>query len=223
MFKMKEKELIKQLSELRNIKPNDEWAVSARADIVRMVNEDTISSTRHSSEGAKAGFSFLFSPLPRLSFSLVPIFALLLILSIGLFPARNLDFGGLALKNEPSNVAPLNIGFLDGRTLKQDEALEQDEASINIKKTPSDTLASLMIYDQDIAVAFKAMLVERINRITVLGEESKDFYVMNLAAQAQEMYELGDYDSALRILIYKKYGNQNVLGYGVRTKIRFRS
>ena len=195
---MKEKELIKQLSQLRKIKPNDEWAVSARANLVNHIK------STHSTNYKPQTTNLLFVPLPRSSFSLVPIvaFAVLLMLSIGLFPARNLDFGGLALENKPANIAPLNIGFSDGRIL------EKDETRVNIKETPSDTLASLMVYDQDVSVAFKAMLVERINRITVLGEESKDFYVMNLAAQAQEIYELGYYDSALRILIY----TENLLG-----------
>ena len=204
---MTEKDLLKQLKELKNIKPDTNWAISARADIVRMVNEDTISSTRHSFEGAKEGFSILFSSLPRSSFSLIPVvaLALLLVVSMNLLSFESLEFGGLALKTVQIKIVQINNTETEAGNLINANLSTENSTPTFTENTSFDndnTLASLKSYNDDVSTAFRAMLIERINRITVLGQESRDIYTMQLAQQAQELYEYGDYDSALRVLIY---------------------
>ena len=219
---MTEKDLLKQLKELRRIKPNINWAISARANLVRLLEEDTRLSVLSEAKDSRtvnsmqnrgvALLEVLFKKLP--SFSLVPvaILALLLVFSINLFSFEGLKFGGLALKNSQNQIASTKNDADNSNSFNNVNNITnpatEGVANARLEQLPVDTLASVKVYDDDVSTAFRAMLVERINRITVLGEELKDFYIMNLAAQAQEMYELGDYDSALRILIY----TENLLG-----------
>ena len=85
--KMTEKDLIKQLNELGNIKPNNKWVVSARQNLINHI--ESTDKTRNI-----ALSDVLFRKVPNFSFALTSgVFALLLILSIGLFPIDSIEFG----------------------------------------------------------------------------------------------------------------------------------
>src|SRR3989338_890268 len=163
---MTEKDLLKQLSELKDIKPNTDWAVSVRQNLINYIE---INQKTNNANLPKT--SILFKKLPNFSLVPVAILALLLVFSINLFSFEGLKFGGLALKNSQNQIASIkndadsfnSFNNVNNITNPATEGV----ANARLEQLPVDTLASVKVYDDDVSTAFRAMLVERINRITV--------------------------------------------------------
>ena len=209
--------MVRQLKQYRNIEPNADWAVFARANFVRILDSDTKLSTLSeqrelkgflssapSEQSEPRGFRFglLLRPAPRLAFAAFSVF----VLAIGAFyfgfanntqaPQANL---GAAVSSEQSDES------VDAYLVPEAaRVVLNNNVPMTVAESPAESSRVLTVigaYEEGSDIAFRTALRERLNRVTVLAQENKDIYVQQLASKAEELFGKYDYDAALRVIV----------------------
>ena len=169
---MKEQDLIKKIQQLKTIQPNNDWAVSARANLVRIIDEDTRLSARRSE--AKEGF-IRWGDLPFASFltparmsagfafSIVALMVLSTVLAQRSLPGQPFYSVKIALENAQSTVTPGSERRLNLRASFAERRV-----------TEASQLASDKLNDEHVAV-----LSETLDAYREVLEEVTDVEMLN--------------------------------------------
>lgn len=202
---MTENGLKQQLNHLSSIKPDRSWAVSARAELLNYIEANPVSESRQYNARTfftprLANIFIAGAPAPRLVFAAFSVLALgavsMLFVGVGQdgenAPQTHIsavvESGANAQKTQGSNIAVKIV---------QNNKMAESQKSAEIF---GGALTALKIYDDDLDVAFQASLRERINRVTVLAQDTNNAYAEELAISADKLFVKGDYDAALRII-----------------------
>ena len=196
---MNNNEVIKSLRNLRQIGPNQDWAVSARANLI-----NHIESTRPTAHNLQPTRWFSVSLPTPVFFAFSGALALFVVIfgSVTLSMNFGVVFEDFDIIKIPSVATTNNIQIQQPTSLVSKNSAEKSTGpGESLQNEQNDTYASIRAYDQfDIGLAAKTALRERINRVSVLGLESKDPYITELANEADGLYQEGDYDAALRVI-----------------------
>lgn len=205
---MKEQDLIKKIQKLKMIQPSNDWAVLARANLVRIVDEDTKLSARRSE--AKEGF-LQWGDLPfarfltpaRMSagfaFSVVALMVLSTVLAQRSLPGQPFYSVKIALENAQTTVTPgserrlnLRVSFAERRVTEvsqlasdklNDEHVAVLSETLNTYREVLEGSGDVEMLDETVA-----LIQEQTRVLTVAINESDDAVTFedNLRASIEE-------------------------------------
>lgn len=205
---MTDRDIIKQLQTLRFAEPDKDWSSSTRTNILTYAqnsmpqreatkNSPIFFFTSNRAFVAVAGFAMFF----------VAVFALGFMLKDGdksNYQALISDENNSGSESEKlsgeNGVAPSGVNVPQAPA-SENRVFANTQGSAEVKNksvSPSQTLGSSRVSEEDPYVVFQTFVRERLNRLWVLAQDGQNESALTIAQEAEDLYKAGDYDGALR-------------------------